>query len=361
MPHYVPVIKSKANDIDAIVRSSPVTRASIKPLMEPSISIEDGQVRTDLSKATDTILKHLPEIPFYFDPLGFEAEFRQIASIGRMAQEGRKVSPTFGVHRLPLNANVLKHILQTYSLPLGIRVELQDMGESPEISWSKIIEFSAKMEINPSSIELILDLRYVVPDRAKRISESVLNFITLPREHLRPRSITLIGSSAVASVSGIDIDGHSPVRRVERDVWLDVNFELDGMRFVQFGDYGVLNPDFVFSGPNPNANAKIRYSHGAFHQIFRGHGLYRPARFDQYHDLAKRVVNSKWFAGSAFSYGDSYVAACAAGLDGPGNLATWVKVDTNHHLELVSQQTKLLTAEIKTVVSPAQLMELQHS
>jgi len=360
MPHYVPVIKSKANDIDAIVRSSPLTRTSIKPLFEPPISIEDNQVRTDLSKAADAILKRLPGIPFYFDPLSFEAEFRQLASLGRMAQEGKQVSPTFGVHRLPSNAHALKHILHMYSLPLGIRVELQDMDESPEVSWSKIIEFSAKVEVNLSNIELILDLRYIVADKAKRMSASILKFITLPPEHLRPRLITLIGSSAVASVSGIDIDGQSPVRRVERDVWMEVNFELDGARTVQFGDYGVLNPDFVFSGPNPNANAKIRYSHSAFHQIFRGHGLYRPARFDQYHDLAKRVVNSKWFAGDAFSYGDSYIAACAACTDGPGNLATWVKVDTNHHLELVSRQTKLLTSELRTVASSTQLTELQR-
>lgn len=361
MPNYVPVIKSKANDIDAIVRASSLTRASIKPLLEPPISIEENQVRTNLSKTADAILKHLPDIQFYFDPLSFEAEFRQLASIGHIAQEGKQVSPTFGVHRLPSNANALKHIVQTYSLPLGIRVELQDMDESPEITWSKIVEFSAKMEINVRNIELILDLRHVIADKANRISTSVLNFITLPPEHLRPRSIILIGSSAVASVSGIDIDGQSPVRRVERDIWMNVNFELDGMRTVQFGDYGVLNPDFVFSGPNPNANAKIRYSHGAFHQIFRGHGLYRPARFDQYHDLAKRVVDSKWFAGNAFSYGDSYIAACAVGTDGPGNLATWVKVDTNHHLELVSRQTDLLITELSTVVSAAQLMELQHS
>lgn len=361
MLYYVPVIKSKANDIDAIVRSSSLTHASIKPLLEPAISIEDNQVRTDLSKAADAILKHLPEIPFYFDPLSFEAEFRQLASIRHLAQEGRQVSPTFGVHRLPSNANALKDIIQPYSLPLGIRVELQDMDESPEVSWSKIIEFSAEMEINAGNIELILDLRHIVADKANRISASVLNFITLPPEHLRPRSITLVGSSAVASVSGIGIDGQSPVRRVERDVWMNINFELDGLRTIQFGDYGILNPDFVFSGPNLNANAKIRYSHGAFHQVFRGHGLYRPARFGQYHDLAKRVVDSKWFAGSAFSYGDSYIAACAAGIDGPGNLATWVKVDTNHHLEVVSQQTKLLITELSTVVSSEQLIELQHS
>ena len=39
--------------------------------------------------------------------------------------------------------------------------------------------------------------------------------------------------------------------------------------------------------------------------------------------------------GPEFSEGDRYISECAGGSAGTGNLTTWRKVGTNHHLEKV--------------------------
>lgn len=358
MFQYVPTLKSKRNDIDAVVRVSSTARKWIKPLIEAPLSIEGKETRTDVAQAADIVIDRMPDMPFYFDPLDIEAEFRQLSAIERIAQQGKAVSPTFGLHRLPANTASLKSILHSHELTFAIRVELQDIDDSPEESWAAIIDYSARLEVAPEMLELILELHHVSANNARRIRDLVLDFVAMQPRNFVPASIALIASSALSSVAGIDLDGYAQVDRVERDIWADINFELAGTRLVKFGDYGVLNPNFVFSGANPNANAKIRYTQGPAHHVFRGHGLYKPARFEQYHDLAKRVVDSNYFLGEDFSYGSQYIASCASGECGPGNLATWIKVDTNHHMEVVSRQTRHIISNLGSVTNATALQDL---
>jgi len=357
MSPYVPIVKAKLNDTQAIVLMSERERSSIKPLFELPISIENKQASTDASKAVALLSKRLPDMPFYFDPLNFEAEFRQISSINNLAQIGKKVTPVFGLDRLPDDVVALRQVLHSYGLKFGIRLELRDISQ-PEEAWAKVLEYSGRLELSQDSVELLLDLQYLQPSRLRLTREAVLDFFLLQPKRFTPGASTLIGSSALGTVAGVDIDGDARIERLERELWAWINYELGGTRTIGFGDYGIVNPTFAFSGPNPNANAKVRYTQGAVHHVFRGHGLYNPSRFDQYHELARRVVSSGCFMGAEFSYGDSYIAACAAGDNGPGNLGTWVKVDMNHHLEVVARQTQNILRELTQVSSARDLKDL---
>lgn len=358
MAVYVPVIKSKSNDLDAIARLRLSSLGLIKPLLESPISVENKAAVTDVAKAASEALRRLPNIAHYFDPLNYEAEFRQLSAVRQIAEEGRAVTPTFGLHRLPKDMKSIAAMLHGFNLSLGIRIELRDVREVPEETWEAVITYSSQVELSPGKVELLLDLQYIDAAQEKQITEDVLDFLLIQPKGFVPGVVSLLGSSALASVADVEIDGKKAVRRVERDVWATVNYELDATREVRFGDYGVVNPRFAFSGPNPNANAKIRYAAGADHHVFRGRGLYNPSRFDQYFDLAKRVVDSAEFMGHDLSFGDEYIAACSEREVGPGNLGTWVKVDTNHHVEVVSRQTDFILSNVSAVTSPADLKGL---
>ena len=358
MAVYVPVVKSKSNDLDAISRLQATSVGLIKPLLESPIAIENKVAVTDVAKAASEVSSRLPQIPHYFDPLNFEAEFRQLSAVQKLAAEGRSTTPTFGLHRLPKDKEGIATILHKFGLSLGIRVDLRDLHEVPEETWEALITYSGQVGLSPNRIELLLDLQHIEAHREEQITEAVLDFLLIEPKGFVPGVITVIGSSALASVADVTVNGERSVLRTERNVWAKLNYELDGTRAIQFGDYGVVNPRFAFSGPNPNANAKIRYATGAEHRVFRGHGLYKPNRFDQYFDLAKRVVDSAVFMGRDFSFGDDYISACAEREVGPGNLGTWVKVDTNHHIEVVSRQTDLIMNSLSNVASATDLKEL---
>lgn len=358
MAIYVPVVKSKQTDLSAIAMLGTVAMSRIKPLLEPPVSLENKVAVTDVAKAASDAFARLPAVPFYFDPLNYEAEFRQLSAVRQLLSQGREITPTFGLNRLPKNLASLGTMLQEFGPALAIRIDLHDLTEVPEDVWESIISYTGQVGVSPERLELFLDFQQVDAMRERKIIENVLDFLLLQPKNFAPGKVTVLGSSALASVAEVKTDGEKSVRRIERNIWATLNYELAGTRAVRFGDYGVINPRFAFSGPNPNANAKIRYAVGGELRVFRGHGLYNPGRFEQYFDLTKRVVDSGVFMGRDFSFGDNYIAACAEREVGTGNLGIWVKVDTNHHIEFVSRQTDFILNNLSSVEDTADLTEL---
>ncbi len=59
----------------------------------------------------------------------------------------------------------------------------------------------------------------------------------------------------------------------------------------------------------------------------------------QMHEHCSAIVSNPRFEfrGADFSYGDGYIAACAAGVKGPSNQTRWKEVGINHHITRVAE------------------------
>lgn len=360
MRRYTPVIKAKATDLAAVAALTNIASTLVKPLVEPPVSVRDGSLVTDVSAAVQETLNALPAIPFYFDSLGFEASFRQDAALEILAESGREFTPVFRFNDFPRDVAAARAVLGTSRYGVAIRVEKEDLAR-PNDAWAAISEFLANVGMDSKALELILDLKGLGAMRVTQqvaLLDNVVEFAAQQTSRFAPAKIVILGGSMPSSVSAIDINGEAAIRRLELDLWAGAVYELGGMHELCFGDYGVISPGFMFSGPNPNANGKIRYTTGLVTKVFRGHCLYRPSRFDQYFDLAHRVVVSGVFMGEGFSEGDHYIARCARREVGTGNLATWVKVDTNHHIEAVSRQISRLGRLLHSADSSSEVSEI---
>lgn len=100
---------------------------------------------------------------------------------------------------------------------------------------------------------------------------------------------------------------------------------------IAFGDFGIVSPHYVPPAKLVKPPARIRYT------TLRDHVFLRDNRKD-YPELCRQLVASSDYLGADFSMADKRFALVAKGEAGPGNPATWVGDDTNHHLELVSAQ-----------------------
>lgn len=115
--------------------------------------------------------------------------------------------------------------------------------------------------------------------------------------------------------------------------------------FVGFSDYGITglwsDPDVPIKYLRPAA--KIRYTCEDKFLLIKGQSL-KKAGGEQYTTLSNTVVNSGYFKGPDYSWGDSFIKECSdkseKGEDETknGNLETWVTVDTNHHITSVVKQ-----------------------
>jgi hypothetical protein len=105
-----------------------------------------------------------------------------------------------------------------------------------------------------------------------------------------------------------------------------------------YGDYGVSHPDTESIDPRMmDPNAKIKYTLNDDWLVFTGQQVKRFGR-EQYRDLCGAVVASAHFSGEGFSWGDKYIADCAAGLGTTGGSSTWPSVATNHHVTTLVDQ-----------------------
>jgi hypothetical protein len=107
------------------------------------------------------------------------------------------------------------------------------------------------------------------------------------------------------------------------------------VRLPTFGDYGINHPEVPpLDMRLVRPSAKIRYTSKDSWLIVKGINV-RENGYRQFRDLSRSVIKSTHFLGKDFSFGDKYIADCAGGGGGTGNLTTWQKVDTNHHIQKV--------------------------
>lgn len=344
MKIYTPVVRAAKNDLQAVELLGDRAKNFIMPLIEAPRSMSDGLLRTDVAKATAILTGKIKGIPYYFDPLGIENFSRHLAAFSHLAEASESFTPTIGLGRGAIDYESLAELIKLHTLNIAIRLEIADLDDASEDTWSEIISITGLVGAKPSQVTLLIDLGQLGGVAVEDATDLVLDFLALQPKSLSKVKIVTLGSTALTTVASVPLDGRVDVLRRELQLWGNLRYELEGSRRpIGFGDYGVIDPSFIFpGGPAPNANAKIRYTQGGNTTYFRGHGLYNPNRFPQFHDLAKRVIDSGIYMGAKYSYGDRIIEDCAERRCGPGNAGTWVKVGMNHHMEYAANQINKL-------------------
>lgn len=360
MTTYIPVARAKTNDLAALSQLSDEAKGGVKSLIEPPLVKSESVVTTDLAAAVAVIQKKMPDQPFYFDPLDFEIPARQTAALDALAEAGHIFTPVVGFGRRAIDTHFLRSLVARQRRGICVRLKHDDLEDASDETWIQLAQLATAIQASPSDIEILFDFASINSSSADGMRNAVLEFLRAQPRQFEFDAFGILASSCLNSVGNIDEDGEKAIERVELDLWAGLVYELDGTRRISFGDYGIVHPSFTFSGPNPNSNAKIRYTRGSRITYFRGHGLYNPNRFSQYHDLAQRVVDSGIFLGADFSFGDNVIQQCAAKKCGPGNLGTWVMADMNHHLEFTSKQIPQLLAELLRATSERQVHDVVH-
>jgi Beta protein len=294
---YVPILKGKANDLKAFARLGPDARRLTKPLIE-ALPVDKSKVETEqhLQVFADRVRKLKPRSIMYLDFYGLMPDERLsdgtnaiVHGFALLRDVPHTITPVFGLHRNDRLWGHFRQISAHFGGGFCFRILRDDIAvDAAEDTWEEIIRRSAELGLDPSNVDLVLDLGHVGQLSPATLKEEVVDFVALNRRVGEYRSLVVAGSSALKEVSVVPKDGVGEVHRNEWHLWGQLLADVDESLSVQFGDYGVVHPDFLDSVQNPNIQAKIRYTVGDLHLYFRGHGLYRPAvDFDQYYELGK--------------------------------------------------------------------------
>jgi hypothetical protein len=348
---YVPCIRWKQGEYLAIEHLSPVARNLILPLFEIAEIGFDFEKRKENKTVDEHLISFAKRVKEKWGTSECFVDLRHISQTARMATGEHPTTFVFkdlrskGVSAIPVisieqdvdNQKAVREIIRFDDRGLCIRVSLDEISQ-PEITELLEKQIYA-INTAPKNCDFILDID------APPNFEPLVGFAGLLKEvikdlpHLNDwRAFAMIGTSFPSSLSGIN----SGISFLPRNEWLlykelSKSLKQSNIRIPTFGDYVINHPDVLdidMRFLKPKAN--IRYTLSDKWLIARGENV-KDHGYGQHRDLCNWIIRSHEFYGATFSDADQYIYNCAQGNVRPGNLTTWRRVGTNHHLEVVAR------------------------
>jgi hypothetical protein len=354
--HYVPCLRWKQGEYQALLHLSSDIKNSLTPLIEvPEIGF-DFETRLE-SKSVDEHLSafakrlkakwggrhcfvdmHLIELskrmktgqhPFAF-------VFDDLRSKGALA------TPVIDLKQGSECRNAIRAIAAMDRRGLCARIGIEEAAKSNIVALLETL--IQQCDVGVDQCDLILDVgapNFEPIDGFSGLLETLIG--RLP--HLNKwRSFALIGTSFPSSMADVR-QGPSIHPRNEWRLYkfLVSRLRASGVRIPTFGDYGISYPEVLsIDWRHVKPYASVRYTIDDRWLIVKGPNV-RDHGFGQYRELCREVIDSKHYSGPTFSRGDKYIYDCAQGTATTGNLTTWRWVGTNHHLEKVVREVASLS------------------
>jgi hypothetical protein len=327
MPHrYVPMIKAKAGEIEALRNLSAFARSRIMPVvhigesLSPNFAKQLGTFWASQLTAVDG--------SFNFQSSGSLNDFTSLVSA--MRQAGIPTMTSIGT-------------ADPHGYQQAARSLVDQNGAVVKASPGALVSLTSFMSgvgLNPSGVDLIVDVKHVasidVPSYAGYlVSVFTQNIATLAVL----RSVTLASGSAPKDHSSLSY-GANLVPRTDWLVWnavrSNVPFQLD------YGDYLTGHPDLTEPPGVAMASATVsaRYTLDNYWLIIKGRstgGPYGQPMGVQYRAHAGIIVAYQGFGGLS-AWADGQITQAAAGAPKMGSRQKWAGFAANRHIELVANR-----------------------
>lgn len=345
--HYVPILKWKMGEAKALEDSSDLTKNRLTPLIEivpipwdyeddqPAKTLDDhlNRVPSQIARSWDM------ERPIFLDgALGHGDGLMAngwhplVYLAAHLNAEGVTVIPVTSPNRDPAYQQAVASVQRIHRSGMCIRLGSADFTGNLHATLPTLLQ---QFDLNESQADVVIDLAAIDPAQ-QDIYEFTARAALAGLPNIQAwRSITLAGTSFPVNLSGIM--GTTQIPRSEWLIWQSIISDPRGLpRLPAFGDYAIAHPEMADVDPRlMTVSANIRYTLDTSWVIFKGRAI-KSAGAAQYHTLCQSLVASQFYYGPAFSWGDQYIADCAAQAVGPGNATTWRKVATNHHLAVAA-------------------------
>jgi Beta protein len=214
-----------------------------------------------------------------------------------------------------------------------LRIQREDFADFPD-TRSRIEEVMRAINVSVGDVDLLLDLRSLTQRSIEAVG--VFELIqSIPRLN-DWRSLITAATSFPQNLIGIPPSDSTYIDRKEWQLWIDTTSLIHATgRIPTFGDYAISHPEPAEVDPRiMRPSASVRYTCDSAWLVLKARNL-RDHGYEQFHEVCRELIHKPDYAGPEFSWGDRYIADCAAERVGTGNLTTWRKVGTSHHLATV--------------------------
>lgn len=331
MPYrYIPVVRTKAGEADALGNLSGAATGKTLPLIRLGAAVPQTFLPKMISEAAG--------IPFALDGLynyqttGSLAVYQSLFS--GLGQAGFPLIPVLSYRAPHVYNNAAAQFIGNYAPGFVLHVPLADLhvianwvAEAPH--W------------NTNEIDILIDAGDVSANDPVQMGNSIAQTINASNFSAQQwRSVTLHSWSAPRDVGQLNL-GRNLVPRRDWQVWqhcrLLVGFQLD------YSDSGHVNPslDEVPGYAMANATISVRYAIDDNWIVYKGvringpNGIPMPV---QYAGHAQTLITEQAFGGVAGCWGDGRVQHYATSPNGSGGRPQWAALLLNRHISLIADR-----------------------
>lgn len=329
MIRYVPILKSKSGEVNALHHLDALSRSRTVPLIRLTTRPPAG-FAANLA-ATWSGLPLILNGNFNSAATGVTSAFN--AAFTHLGNSGVSVIPNVSPHATPQYLAAVVPLVGRYAPGLAVAAKLSDLRT--------IQTWITGHGWQTATTDLIVILDDVADYDPPTYQGFVAHSIATAIPSIAPwRSVTLAASAAPRDYGGL-ATGETLVPRLDWLLWQNVSaalpFEMD------YGDYATLNPDLT-DPPGVamvNATVSVRYSIDSDWIIRKGTRTNGPGgqpMGPQYRAHAAALAANPLFGGLGGCWADSEITRIASGTGGPGNRGTWASIGVNRHICLVTDR-----------------------
>lgn len=328
---YVPILKFKAGEQQAIKNLDTATSNEICPLFEIHKPKEGVNLSEQVSACWD-------DRPFFFYPMpDWYEECEDISEwVNKPAGDfcslckNRNATPV-------LDLSMLDAISDWSFLPqqgLAIRVRNNEFAEVENM----LDPVFSSSPLKRATTDLILDLQYAYQNdlfAKESVLKGTLPYIDGISEY---RSIIISSCSFPEELPQMEVNRIYSFPRTESQIHAKALELAKRFHFTYvYSDYGPASLQEIQFVVGMTPNFKIKYSTYDKYVYIKGIPLKRGGLdVERIGNLCSTLVDSGDFCGEMFSWADSCIYQLAKGAaKNGGNLTTWVSYSMNHHITLI--------------------------
>lgn len=340
-PHYVPILKGRQGEIDALGTVQIPTRRAMTPLVEVAPKDENEDAAGVLKICQSTVGRLAKR---YTDPLMLDGGLLDLSVdidggrgvVAVLADEARAAGLSARpVLRLGDPTRAAQEAGDAHRLDghgLAVRLVGEDLDEDPEDVDDLLDTLLSTACVDRPDVDLILDVGAVDSDIAVRGGARMV--IALLRD--LPSVADWLSITVTAGAFPVDLSqftANVPGERPRYDAQLFDRVRARRLpRLPDYGDYAVAHPALSIGGafsPPP----QLRYTVSDRWLVLKGRRT-DPLGHDQFYRICQVIASHPEFAGRPVGAADQRIADGSP--QGPGNGTTWRMIGTTHHLDYVA-------------------------
>lgn len=333
MKKYFPILLSKAGELAALSKLSPIVKNEISPILQV------------LPNSIENIKKFVSEWNFTDNELflDFSLYGVDLSTIRRFISDlvslDINVVPVLQSNSKTIYIDTLERLFLDGEIEkVGFRFS-NNSGGFININ-DNINDLLSTLSISESQVSLILDFGLVDENNYNTFAALAINLIRQINNSADYDNLIVASGSFLENLTSLTPAGKLyKLPRYEWDIWNSILAQSEIANNIKYSDYGTKYP--YYTEANFQGSCSVKYTTEKEYVIYRGElsGNHQHGN-GQYITFANRLSNSNDYSGEAFSWGDERVKFYAEqdlndSRKKTGNAGNWVEISQNHHMTLI--------------------------